>query len=180
VLLLRKKEPQCTLLCRVAWVPVVRFWESLLRCAPSFQLCSVSVFTQNVWHPDPMSNRIDTKKVYLLFWKSTCKELQDLACLVYSNLEMSDRPRSLLMCEQVRTKVCRKDLCSLVRLIYDHRELSRVTTARYKTSSNTTENEDRWTYIWGTEQYSSSKACKRMIGYRHTHMALEIILGNEI
>jgi hypothetical protein len=43
---------------------------------------------------------------------------------------MDDQLRSLLGCTQVRTKVCRKDYGWYVGLVYDHRGLSGVTTAR--------------------------------------------------
>jgi hypothetical protein len=43
---------------------------------------------------------------------------------------MSDRPRSLSRCTQVRTKVCRKDYGWFVRLVYNPRGLPGVMTAR--------------------------------------------------
>jgi hypothetical protein len=43
---------------------------------------------------------------------------------------MGDRPESFLRCARVRTNVRRKDYGWFVGLVYDPRELPRVTTAR--------------------------------------------------
>jgi hypothetical protein len=43
---------------------------------------------------------------------------------------MGDRLGRLSACAQVRIKVCRKDLCWSVGLVYDPSRLQRVTTAR--------------------------------------------------
>jgi hypothetical protein len=52
--------------------------------------------------------------------------------LARGNFRMGNRQGSLPGCAQVRIKLYKKDLCWFVRLVYDPRELLRVTTIRFR------------------------------------------------